>query len=112
MAQEPGAFSCEEREAVYRAIFSQRDVRKDFLPDPIPEDILRRILLAAHHAGSVGYMQPWDFLIIRQTETKQAVKNLFVQANRAAALSYHGEKAGLYRGLNREGFKNPPSIFV
>jgi 5,6-dimethylbenzimidazole synthase len=106
--QQTGLFSYEEREAVYRAIFARRDVRKDFLPDPVPEAILRRILLAAHHAGSVGYMQPWDFLIIRQTETKQAVKNLFVQANRAAALSYHGEKAGLYRGLKLEGIQESP----
>jgi 5,6-dimethylbenzimidazole synthase len=58
-------FSHDEREAVYRAIFERRDVRKNFLPDPIPEDMLRRILMAAHHAGSVGYMQPWDFLVIQ-----------------------------------------------
>ena len=108
MTQEPGAFSCEEREAVYRAIFSRRDVRKDFLPDPIPEDTLRRILLAAHHAGSVGYMQPWDFLVIRRAEARQAVKALFVQANRAAALEYQGEKAGLYRGLKLEGIQEAP----
>lgn len=108
MTQEPGAFSCEEREAVYRAIFARRDVRKDFLPDPIPEDTLRRILLAAHHAGSVGYMQPWDFLVIRRAEARQAVKALFVQANRAAALEYQGEKAGLYRGLKLEGIQEAP----
>jgi 5,6-dimethylbenzimidazole synthase len=106
--QHTGPFSCEEREAVYRAIFGRRDVRKDFLPDPVPEDTLRRILLAAHHAGSVGYMQPWDFLIIQHVETKQAVKNLFDQANHAAALSYHGEQAGLYHGLKLEGIQEAP----
>jgi len=61
--QSTGAFSCDEREAVYRAIFERRDVRKDFLPDPIPEDTLRRILMAAHHAGSVGY---WFICALRQ----------------------------------------------
>jgi 5,6-dimethylbenzimidazole synthase len=103
-----GAFSGDERDAVYRAIFERRDVRKDFLPEEIPEDTLRRILLAAHHAGSVGYMQPWDFLVIQQVETKQAVKNLFVQANDAAALQYQGEKADLYRGLKLEGIQEAP----
>lgn len=103
-----GKFSGDERNAVYRAIFERRDVRKDFLPDSIPEDTLRRILMAAHHAGSVGYMQPWDFLVIQQAETKQAVKNLFVQANDAAALHYKGEKADLYRGLKLEGIKEAP----
>jgi len=93
---------------VYRAIFERRDVRKDFLPDPIPEDTLRRILMAAHHAGSVGYMQPWDFLVIQQAETKQAVKNLFIQANDDAALKYRGEQADLYRGLKLEGIQEAP----
>jgi 5,6-dimethylbenzimidazole synthase len=103
-----GAFSGDERNAVYRAIFERRDVRKDFLPDSIPEDTLRRILMAAHHAGSVGYMQPWDFLVIQQVETKQAVKNLFVQANDAAVLQYQGKKADLYRGLKLEGIQEAP----
>ena len=66
-----GSFSFDEREAVYRAIFARRDVRKDFLPDPIPDETLRRVLLAAHHAGSVGYMQPWDFLVIRNSASKE-----------------------------------------
>ena len=103
-----GVFSCEEREAVYRAIFERRDVRKDFLPDPIPENTLHRVLLAAHHAGSVGYMQPWDFLIIQDSDTKHAVKNLFVQANDAAALNYRAEKGELYRSLKLEGIQEAP----
>jgi 5,6-dimethylbenzimidazole synthase len=57
--QEP--FSLAEREAVYRAIFERRDVRRNFLLKPIPEEVLARLLNAAHHAGSVGFMQPWDF---------------------------------------------------
>jgi len=103
-----GTFSPEERQAVYRAIFERRDVRKDFLPDPIPEDTLRRVLLASHHAGSVGYMQPWDFLVIQNAETKQAVKQLFQQANEAAALQYEGGKANLYRSLELEGIQEAP----
>ena len=106
--QPTGTFSCEEREAVYRAIFERRDVRKDFLPHLIPEETLRRILLAAHHAGSVGYMQPWDFLVIRHAETKRVVKNLFMQANDAAALQYRGEKSERYRGLKLEGIQEAP----
>lgn len=106
--QASGEFSPEEREAVYRAIFERRDVRANFLSDPIPEPVLQRVLLAAHHAGSVGYMQPWDFLVIRHSETKQAVKHLFHQANEEAALRYRGEKADLYRGLKLEGIEEAP----
>jgi 5,6-dimethylbenzimidazole synthase len=46
------------RAAVYRAIFTRRDIRSGFLKDPVPDDTLARILLAAHHAPSVGFMQP------------------------------------------------------
>ncbi len=52
------AFSEAERAAVYKAIVSRRDVRREFLSDPIPEDVLARILSAAHHVPSVGFMQP------------------------------------------------------
>ncbi|CAK2026590.1 Nitroreductase family protein [Vibrio crassostreae] len=59
-----------EREAVYKTIFSRRDVRGQFLSDEIPEDVLMRVLTAAHHAPSVGFMQPWDFVVVRDIETK------------------------------------------
>ncbi len=103
-----GRFSFDEREAVYRAIFARRDVRKDFLPDPIPDETLHRMLLAAHHAGSVGYMQPWDFLVIRESASKKAVKQLFQEANEQAALQYEGEQAHLYRRLKLEGIQEAP----
>ncbi len=77
--QEP--FSSSEREAVYRAIFERRDVRRNFLPTPISDEVLTRLLNAAHHAGSVGFMQPWDFVIVRKPSTKRAVKQLFNRTN-------------------------------
>ena len=58
-------FSTAERDAVYRAIHTRRDVRGEFLPDAIPDEVLARVLTAAHHAPSVGFMQPWDFIVVR-----------------------------------------------
>ena len=58
-------FSTEEKRGLYRAIYERRDVRSHFLPDPVPDDVLARVLDAAHHAPSVGFMQPWDFIVIR-----------------------------------------------
>ena len=69
-----GRFSDNERAAVYRVIFERRDVRRNFVRKPIAAAVLARILTAAHHAGSVGYMQPWDFVVIRERATKRAVK--------------------------------------
>src|SRR5438876_8733196 len=57
-------FSNDEHAAVYKAIALRRDIRRQFEPTPIPHDVLARILSAAHHAGSVGFMQPWDFILI------------------------------------------------
>lgn len=103
-----GKFSEPERDAVYRAIFERRDVRRNFLPTPIPDEVLTRLLTAAHHAGSVGFMQPWDFVIIRNHATKGAVKNLFRQANAEAAMLYQGQRASLYRSLKLEGIEEAP----
>ena len=103
-----GMFSGPERAAVYRAIFERRDVRRNFLPAPIPEDVLTRMLTAAHHAGSVGFMQPWDFIVVRQRATKRAVKRLFTKTNAEAATRYVGPRATLYRSLKLEGIEEAP----
>ena len=106
--EQNGAFSEMERAAVYRAIFERRDVRKHFLPRPIPDEVLARLLTAAHHAGSVGFMQPWNFVVIREAVTKRAVKDLFLRANHDAAARYKGERAILYRQLKLEGIEEAP----
>ncbi len=53
-------------------------------------------------------MQPWDFVVVQEMPTKQAVKNLFEKANQAAALQYEGVQANLYRGLKLEGIQEAP----
>jgi len=103
-----GRFSDAEREAVYRVIFERRDVRRNFLPRPIPVSVLTRVLTAAHHAGSVGFMQPWDFVVVRDHATKCAVKELFLQANAEAATRYRGTRAALYRSIKLEGIEEAP----
>lgn len=103
-----GRFSDAEREAVYRAIFERRDVRRNFLPTAIPDHTLTRLLTAAHHAGSVGFMQPWDFVVVRDRAIKSAVKKLFLTANAKAATRYQGKRAALYRNLKLEGIEEAP----
>ena len=101
------AFSDTEREAVYRAIFERRDCRH-FLPDPLPGDLIARILSAAHHAPSVGFMQPWNFLLIRSIEVRSQVKAAFERANAAANARFQGERGELYRSLKLEGIMESP----
>ncbi|MDR4469161.1 MAG: 5,6-dimethylbenzimidazole synthase [Nitrospira sp.] len=108
MTRHEGRFSGAERAAVYRAIFERRDVRRNFLRTLIPDAVMMRLLTAAHHAGSVGFMQPWDFVVIRNPTTKRAVKKLFVSANASASTQYAGAKKDLYRQLKLEGIEESP----
>jgi 5,6-dimethylbenzimidazole synthase len=103
-----GQFSDPERAAVYRVIFERRDVRKNFVRKPIANEVLERVLTAAHHAGSVGFMQPWDFVVIRERATKRAVKQLFQKTNAEAAMRYDGARATQYRSLKLEGIEEAP----
>ncbi|HAU74962.1 MAG TPA: 5,6-dimethylbenzimidazole synthase, partial [Agrobacterium sp.] len=101
-------FSGEEREAVYRAIETRRDVRDQFLPDPLPDDLIERLLRAAHSAPSVGFMQPWNFTLVTDGAVRQAAWVAFSRANEEAAAMFTGEKQALYRSLKLEGIRKAP----
>jgi 5,6-dimethylbenzimidazole synthase len=102
------AFCDRELEGVYRAIRERRDVRSGFLPEPLADDVLLRLLGAAHNAPSVGLMQPWRFIVIRSSRVRGAVRDIFSQAQKLAADSYEGERGELYRGLKLEGILEAP----
>jgi 5,6-dimethylbenzimidazole synthase len=106
--QTDAEFSLAERDAVYKCIFNRRDVRGQFLPDPIPDDVLARILRAAHHAPSVGFMQPWDFIVVRDPAIKQKIRDSFQVANREAAEMFENERQRTYRKLKLEGIVDAP----
>lgn len=72
MMQNPHAYSPEEQAAIYKVIAERRDMRH-FLPAPVNAQILFKILQAAHHAPSVGLMQPWRFIRITDVQIRQAI---------------------------------------
>ena len=92
---------------IYDTIFTRRDVRR-FRPDSVPQPVLSRLLLAAHHAPSVGFMQPWNFIVIRDLAVKAQVKQAFLDANGRAARHYHGQRRSLYDRLKLEGILEAP----
>ncbi|MGE7186727.1 5,6-dimethylbenzimidazole synthase [Peribacillus sp. NPDC006672] len=100
-------FTNEEQAAVYKAIYNRRDIRS-FLPKPISKDILRRILDAAHHAPSVGFMQPWSFIVISSQETKNSLAWAADKERRALAIHYEGGKENKFLSLKVEGLKEAP----
>lgn len=102
------AFTQQARDAIYHAIFSRRDVRGQFLPTPVPDEVLSRILTAAHHAPSVGFMQPWNFLVVRSQDTKRRVQGAFAKAHAEAAGMFEGDKRSTYQKLKLEGIVESP----
>jgi 5,6-dimethylbenzimidazole synthase len=108
MPSDPSQFSEAERRGVYRAIHERRDIRSQFLPTPIPDAILGRLLDAAHHGPSVGFMQPWDFIVIRDETVRRTVHDCFLEANRQAAEQYGGERRALYNSMKLAGILDAP----
>jgi len=102
------AFSDADRAAVYSAIFNRRDVRGQFLPTPVPDAVLSRVLMAAHHAPSVGFMQPWNFLLVRSEAVKQRVHQVFATANDEATQMFPDAKREIYSTLKLQGILDSP----
>lgn len=84
-------FTKEEKEAIYKVIYNRRDIRS-FLSTPIPENTIHKILNAAHHAPSVGFMQPWNFILVSSNEIKEKLAWAADKERRALAIHYEGEK--------------------
>lgn len=96
-------FTEAERTAVYKAIALRRDIRRQFKPTPIPPGVLVRLLAAAHQAGSVGFMQPWDFVVVRDPEIRRQVLESFLRERDRAARFYEGARRELFLSLKLEG---------
>jgi 5,6-dimethylbenzimidazole synthase len=102
------AFTQEEIDAVYRAIRERRDVRSGYLPRPLEDETLIRLLTAAHMAPSVGLMQPWRFILVRDAAQRANVHEIFVRAREAAATLYDGDRCELYARLKLEALLEAP----
>ena len=102
------AFNHSQREAVYNAITTRRDVRRGFLADPLQDEVLHRLLSAAHSAPSVGLMQPSRFIVIRDFNMRQRIHDIFQDSNAEAAAGYSGDRQKQYADLKLEGILEAP----
>ncbi|MEU5428060.1 nicotinate-nucleotide--dimethylbenzimidazole phosphoribosyltransferase [Streptomyces olivoreticuli] len=101
-----------ERAAVHRVMRERRDIRKGFRTDPIPHEVLLRVLEAAHTAPSVGHSQPWDFVVIRSAETRQAMHELAARQRDAYAKSLPKARAKQFKELKIEAILDTPVNIV
>ncbi|AXT56724.1 5,6-dimethylbenzimidazole synthase [Aquimarina sp. AD1] len=103
------AFNKEEQQLLEEILMHRRDVRGNhFLDTPIPDDHIDTILEAALVAPSVGFSQPWEFVIIKDQTTKHAIKKTFSEKTKEAALLFKDEKQKEYIKLKLEGIVESP----
>ena len=103
-------FTPQEIDTVYRVIQERRDVRH-FVPGPVDEAVIARLLHAAHQAPSVGYMQPWRFIRIASPAVRSAIIDL-VEAERLNTAAALGERGAEFMRLKVEGIRECGALFV
>ncbi|MEW1912313.1 nicotinate-nucleotide--dimethylbenzimidazole phosphoribosyltransferase [Kitasatospora sp. NPDC085895] len=100
------------RQAVHQVIRERRDIRNGFRPDPIPHEVLLRVLEAAHTAPSVGYSQPWDFVVIRSRKTRRKMHELAQRQRDAYADSLPKGRAKQFKEIKIEAILETPVNIV
>ena len=101
-------FSDEEKNGLYKAIFSRRDVRSHFTSREIDDTLLSKILNAAHHATSVGFSQPWNFILIKDNETRNKIKESFEIERKRSSKLVDEPKRSKYLSFKLEGILDSP----
>ncbi|HEV7442651.1 MAG TPA: 5,6-dimethylbenzimidazole synthase, partial [Steroidobacteraceae bacterium] len=103
-------FTDQEIAAIYRVVALRRDMRH-FLPDPLDDALMERLLRAAHLAPSVGFMQPWRFIRVRDRELRKQIYGL-VEAERRATARALGEREDEFMRLKVEGIRECGELLV
>ena len=101
-------FTEEEKRGFYKAIYSRRDVRSHFISKQIEDNVLSKILHAAHHAPSVGFSQPWNFILIQNKNTKKKIKESFEEEKNNSAKLVDEPKRSKYLSFKLEGILESP----
>ncbi|PID44361.1 MAG: 5,6-dimethylbenzimidazole synthase [Proteobacteria bacterium] len=102
-------FTANDQQLLEEIMLYRRDVRgNNFTAEPVPEAVIEKILLSASLAPSVGFSQPWEFVMIKDKEIKKQIANSFGLENKKAAQLFDDEKRALYAQLKLEGILEAP----
>ncbi len=101
-------FTDDARRAVYDVIALRRDVRHFDPAREVDEEMLLRVLAAAHAAPSVGLSQPWGFVVVRSAETRSRVRESFLRCRAAEAARFPEDRREKYLSLRLEGILEAP----
>jgi 5,6-dimethylbenzimidazole synthase len=105
------AYTAAERRAVYRVIAERRDMRRFTRGTQVPEEVLVRLLQAAHAAPSVGLMQPWRFIRITDKDLRRRIHAL-VDAERVLTGAALGSREDEFLALKVEGILECAELLV
>ena len=101
------AFDAPTQEALARVIAARRDIRR-YRPDPVPDELLRKVLAAGHSAPSVGHSQPWRFIVVREAATRDRAAHLADAARIKQARQLVPDRANRLLDLKLEGLREAP----
>ena len=104
-------FCAADRQSLYRVIDARRDMRHFIPGTAIDEPTLARLLAAAHQAPSVGLMQPWRFIRIRDAKLRERIASLVALERDATAVAL-GERAAEFLRLKVEGIRECAELLV
>ncbi|AXT52494.1 5,6-dimethylbenzimidazole synthase [Aquimarina sp. BL5] len=97
-------FTSEHIDTLEKIILARRDVRGNrFIDTPVSQKDLDKILFAGVNAPSVGFSQPWEFVIIKDVVTRIKIKESFFEENEKAKELFKEKKAEAYTQLKLEG---------
>src|SRR5499427_3770290 len=99
-------------DAFYRLVAARRDMRNGFRADPVSDEVLTRVLTAAHQAPSVGLSQPWDFIIVRDRAARERVRALARRQQEVFQASLPGSRATAFGHLKIEAILDTPLNIV
>jgi len=107
MPGDPPVFDESFRAALRDLVAWRRDVRR-FTAAPVPRELIASLVELASLSPSVGFSQPWRFVLVESQHCRDAVRQSFERANAEALAAYDGERRALYARLKLEGLDVAP----
>lgn len=101
------AFPEADRHVFYEVVHARRDIRR-FRPDAVPDEVLARVLAAAHAAPSVGHSQPWRFVVVTDAATRHHAASMADRERLVQAAALEPIAARHLLDLQLEGIREAP----
>ncbi len=101
------AFPEQVRAALADVVGARRDVRR-YRPDPVPDDVLERVLTSGHAAPSVGHSQPWRFLVVQDAALRERAAVMADRCRLEQAAQLEPDAGRQLLALQLEGIREAP----